>query len=191
MERKALSAAPEAVVYDFFQEIVTVKRFLPFVLVILGLLLFAGAMFAMFHQVAASRRNSPLAPATLAHLLATKQVSGNDAMQSIQTLHGTDFGLVDGSVTTYGEQNATLWVSVSDSPESAGELITRMSLRISSGGTPFMMREMLNFNERDIYSLEGMGQLHFYFQSGNKVIWLAADEPIAEQALQEALAFYR
>jgi hypothetical protein len=35
-----------------------------------------------------------------------------------------------------------------------------------------------------------MGQKHFYFQSGDLLIWLAADQEIAEQAISQVLEFY-
>jgi hypothetical protein len=45
-------------------------------------------------------------------------------------------------------------------------------------------------NGRTLYELTGMGQRHYYFQSNNLVVWLAADDPIAETALAGALNFY-
>jgi hypothetical protein len=35
-----------------------------------------------------------------------------------------------------------------------------------------------------------MGQRHFYFQSGSLVVWLAADDTLAEPALEQVAAFY-
>ena len=36
----------------------------------------------------------------------------------------------------------------------------------------------------------GVGQRHFYFQAGKRVVWLAANRRFADAALDEALKFY-
>ena len=40
------------------------------------------------------------------------------------------------------------------------------------------------------YALDGMGQKHFYFQSKNLIIWLAAEPSIADEALKQILEDY-
>jgi len=60
----------------------------------------------------------------------------------------------------------------------------------SSTGLPFTPAGERQIDGRTIYLLEGMGQQHFYFQSGNLVVWMAVDPPLADQALTEILAFY-
>jgi hypothetical protein len=37
------------------------------------------------------------------------------------------------------------------------------------------------------YSSLGMGQAHYFFQKGVKVIWLAVDPPLAKQAIRDLL----
>jgi hypothetical protein len=41
-----------------------------------------------------------------------------------------------------------------------------------------------------VYQVEGLGQAHYYFQSGDLIIWLAADKALADTSLAELLAFY-
>jgi hypothetical protein len=48
----------------------------------------------------------------------------------------------------------------------------------------------LKDGNRLIYELEGMGQRHYYFQSGKLLIWMAANPELAEQAITEILKFY-
>src|SRR3972149_3919987 len=43
---------------------------------------------------------------------------------------------------------------------------------------------------RTVFSTAGLGARHFYYQSGNNVLWLQAPEGLAETALQELLAHY-
>jgi len=58
------------------------------------------------------------------------------------------------------------------------------------GGSPFTPVEQFNQGARTIYVLEGMGQMHFYFQSKNLVIWLAADPAVADAAIKQILEAY-
>jgi hypothetical protein len=62
--------------------------------------------------------------------------------------------------------------------------------RIASAESPFTPLAERSDGQRTVYELEGMGQHNYYFQSGDLVIWLAADQQYAEVALQQLLAFY-
>ena len=70
------------------------------------------------------------------------------------------------------------------------KMISDMKMAIEKAESPFTPVGVRNISERTVHELTGMGQQHFYFQSASLVIWLAADEPIAETALAEALDFY-
>ena len=69
-------------------------------------------------------------------------------------------------------------------------MTSAMQEKIAEGNSPFTPVNEINDRNRTIYVLEGMGQKHFYFQSGNLVIWLASDEATADQALQQILEAY-
>ncbi len=83
-----------------------------------------------------------------------------------------------------------LWVAAASSNASAAELVQSMTSRIADGGSPFTSQGMRQEGGRPVYVLTGMGQRHFYFQAGSLVVWLAADETLAEQALREVSQFY-
>ncbi len=38
-----------------------------------------------------------------------------------------------------------------------------------------------------VYLAVGMGQVHYFFQKGIRVIWLAVDPPIAKQAIRDVI----
>ena len=69
-------------------------------------------------------------------------------------------------------------------------MIIYMRDEIATGSSPFTPEGERFINDRTIYTFDGMGQKHFYFQSGRLIIWLAADENIAEQALYEILEYF-
>ena len=62
--------------------------------------------------------------------------------------------------------------------------------RIAEGNSPFTATKDLKIGERTIYTLEGLGQKHFYFQSENLIVWTAADASYYETVLQQVLDFY-
>ena len=69
-------------------------------------------------------------------------------------------------------------------------LFAAMRERIALGRSPFTPIGERSIAGRTVYELTGMGQQHFYFQSGRLVIWLAVDPPAAEPVLQAVLDFY-
>jgi hypothetical protein len=65
-----------------------------------------------------------------------------------------------------------------------------MQKRIAEGKSPFTPINEINQRNSKVYVLEGMGQKHYYFQSKNLVIWLAANPALADEALQQILEVY-
>ena len=72
----------------------------------------------------------------------------------------------------------------------AKQILVQMRDKIAEGNSPFTPIAERNINGRMVYELDGLGQKHYYYQSGDLIVWLAANEEEAEQALAESLAFY-
>ena len=72
----------------------------------------------------------------------------------------------------------------------AGRLVTAMKYKIAQLHTPFTPLAKREYDQRTVYELVGMGQQHFYFRSGNLVIWLAVNGQEANLALEQVLMFY-
>jgi hypothetical protein len=72
----------------------------------------------------------------------------------------------------------------------AGKMMIDMRDKIALVTSLFTSTAERQQADRMAYALDGMGQKHFYYQSRKLIIWLAADENIAEQALEETLEFY-
>src|SRR3990172_12286880 len=129
-------------------------------------------------------------PDALAGLLMTDQMTGKQASFDFSQLHGKQFPLISGAVGVYGNHQATLWVAGTLLKAMAAEMVTAMRDKIAEGRSPFTPTGEFSKNGRTIYSLEGMGQKHYYFQSGNLVIWLAIEANLAEPALQQLQEYY-
>ncbi len=130
-------------------------------------------------------------PHTIAGVPLSQVITGPEAIRSIQQLHGKEFPLVSGAVATYGDGNIVLWVSGAGDEAAAAELTALMTERIAEGRSPFTEEGTRQVDGFTIYDLSGLGQRHFYWQSGDLVLWLAADEALAEDALKEVVSFYR
>jgi hypothetical protein len=116
---------------------------------------------------------------------------GLQAIENITGLHGLEFELTDGAVGSYGTKGEiTLWVSGSGSEATAAQLVIEMRDKIAEGNSPYEPVGVEDFDGRMVHQLEGFGQTHSYFQSGDLVIWLAADKALAATSLVDVLVFY-
>jgi hypothetical protein len=62
-----------------------------------------------------------------------------------------------------------------------------MTAKIAGGRSPFSPSGTRQANGRTVYTLTGMGQLHFYWQTGNRVVWLAMDPGQADAGLDQLM----
>jgi hypothetical protein len=95
-----------------------------------------------------------------------------------------------GAVGIYGDRDIIVWIAGAASESIAGEMTNAMQQKIAEGNSPFTPMDEIDSRNRKVYALEGMGQRHYYFQSQNLVIWLAANPAFADKALQQILEVY-
>ncbi|TDA65957.1 MAG: hypothetical protein D9V45_03160 [Chloroflexi bacterium] len=130
-------------------------------------------------------------PEQIAGYQLSKQISGSEAVEEFAQLHGKHLAVTSGAKGIYGEWNAvTLWVAATDTTERAKTLLVDMELKISEGRSPFTFKDPIQDGDRTVYSLDGMGQSHFFFQSGKNLVWLSANPNIADQSLKQVLEYY-
>ena len=166
------------------------KRIFPLALITLGVLLSIGALSQLYLNNRVSSSTPLDLPNQLAGLQLTNSKSGDPAISAFTDLHGKSFPVTAGAVGIYGNREITLWVASTTSNSAARELTDAMQKRIAEGNSPFTPIKEINDRNRNLYVLEGMGQQHYYFQSKNLVIWLAADPALADEALQQILEVY-
>ena len=132
-------------------------------------------------------------PRRLAGLNLVKLTEGEEAKAAINQLHGTSIKIKDGYIAMYGGAGgrAMLWVSESQDETEAQQLLDLMTEKIRDGTQFFTNFRSYSAGKFRIYSVEGGGQTHFYYGISNKTVWVAADPPIADQALDEALSKIR
>ncbi len=166
------------------------RSFLPYLLIALGFV-FILAMLTwqlVREQSAGATFASLTVPKSLAGKSLITQKSGAVALAEIESLHGKGFELTDGTVIRYGD--ATVWVAKAKDEAAAKAMVDTMTRRIAAariaeGSSPFTPKGTRPINGRTVWTLTGMGQSHFYWQTSDKVTWLAISPALAEQGLRE------
>lgn len=165
--------------------------FIPILLIALGSLIVLGVFGYGYYQfILTNPKPAPL-PETIIQIPLKRHAFGAQAVGEINTLHSLKFPLSSGAVGVYGSQaQVTLWVSGAPTKWMAKRLTSDMETRIAEGNSPFNPIGARDHGSRPIYELDGLGQKHFYFQSNDLLIWVAADDEIAGDVLVELLLFY-
>lgn len=164
------------------------KKYLSFVLLLVGVLLLGGAGFAAWQ--AAHPQAAANVPQMVAGLALAQTTGGQAGVDSIQQLHGLDLPVQSGTVATYGQNEATLWLADAGSETAALDMVKNMEAKIAAGNSPFKPMGVYQFQNRDVYLLSGMNQLHFYGQSGSRIFWMSITSDKAEEAVKELLNYY-
>ena len=165
------------------------KRIIPPVIIALGIVLSFSAFSLLLKS--STRSSAPVdLPTQLAGFNITESQQGMDAIAVITDLHGQEFPVDFGAVGIYGDRDVIVWVAGAASESIAVEMTNAMQQKIAEGNSPFTPIDEIDSRNRKIYALKGMGQRHYYFQSQNLVIWLAAHPAFADKALQQILEVY-
>lgn len=166
------------------------KRVGPAALIALGMLAFLASLGYWLYGAAVANPAPVAVPDAIAGMRLAQKTVGPEAVAEVTRLHGKEFPLTSGAMAMYGKGTVTMWVSGAPASPLAAEMVLAMEKKISEGRSPFTPLGTREMNGHTVYELTGMGQRHFYFQSGRLVVWLAADQSIAEQALGEVTQFY-
>lgn len=166
------------------------KRLFPIGLIALGALLFLGAVGWSYLDKLVSHPAALPLPERIVGLSLTDRMTGAEAADNFINLHNQKFLITSGAIGFYGGNQATIWLAGAPFNFMAAGMVNSMRDRISEGNSPFTPMNEFKIGGRTIYELDGMGQRHFYFQSNNLIIWLAADPSIADEAIEQILEAY-
>ncbi len=163
------------------------RRVLPILPGVLGVFLLIGSAGWALISTAEANPAPVVLPQQMAGLARTRYVTGARAAAQFDELHGKQFAITSGAVGIYGNNQITIWAAGAPLNLVAAQLVNAMHRKISEGRSPFSGTGTLQDHGRTVFELEGMGQRHYYFQSKNLVVWLAAEPALADKALQESL----
>ncbi len=84
-----------------------------------------------------------------------------------------------------------MWISASPSALGASRLLWRMNRRLANGTEVFSAPRPQEVRDRTVFVTGGTGQIHYYYQSGKRVLWLAVPPgPHAVAVIEALLAVY-
>jgi hypothetical protein len=132
-----------------------------------------------------ARLNKDGIPTQIGTMTLKSSQIGKDALSEFEAMHGSSFDLKTGYRADYVDNTAkaTLWVGQAQTADAAGTLVKDMANKIGSGNAMFSNLQSLNISGRTIYEVEGLGQLHFFYATDDKIVWLASDPGYAPDAL--------
>ncbi len=153
------------------------------VVTVLFAVLVAGAVATGLWSAAANQASTP-APRELAGYQLVQAVVGPEAIDEVNRLHGTDIEIIDAWIGFY-EGGGEVWVSRASDEAKARELLDDMATNIRDGDSPFRGLTRQEFQGVPVYAVTDARQVHFFYQTGAQVVWLAAP-PGAEESFLSA-----
>lgn len=136
--------------------------------------------------ITADQESAAAVPGEVAGYRLAEAMVGQEALVEIDRLHGTDIEIVDGWVGHY-EKKGGIWVARAASEEEARQLLDDMTRHIEDGNEFFADLRQQEFQGLPVYTVKGGGQLHYYYQSGSTVVWVATPPGAEMSFLAEAI----
>lgn len=148
-----------------------------------ALLLWAGVF-------SCAQKHSALLPTNLKGLRLQNTVQGQAAEAMINRLHNKEVTAKDNYIGHYQGQGAkaVLYVSKFQSQQEAEALLASMSDRIKTNSNTFGHFRRMSARGLTVYSVLGLGQVHYFYQEGHVLIWLAVDPTVAQETFEAVLA---
>ena len=166
------------------------KRIASIMLIGIGFVLYFAAAGWIYFNNLITHPTAISLPDQIAGLQIADYKTGAQAVADFTDLHGKQFPIASSAIGVYGDAQITIWAASAPFDFITSRMVDAMREGITEENSPFTPIEQFNEGKRTIYVLEGMGQKHFYFQSKNLIIWLAAVPSIADEALKQILEAY-
>jgi hypothetical protein len=116
-----------------------------------------------------------------------REISGEEAMQAINELHGMPIHVLRGFIFHYQavDGKAVVWVSEAASRKLATEQIDVMIEKMKKNKrSPFSRFGEFEENGMNVIAFNGMGQVHYVFKIGRWVYWVSAGPRSIEAILE-------
>jgi len=116
-----------------------------------------------------------------------KLITGDEAIEAINKLHGMHIDVAGGLIAHYEGMNdkATIWVSEASSQDLAEEQVVVMIQKMKSNArSPFSHYRSMNKKGFRVIAFDGMGQVHYVFRDNKWVYWISANAKQIDMVLQ-------
>jgi len=125
-------------------------------------------------------------PSNILHLERTELISGESAAEIINHLHDKAVTPAKNYVGRYeGDgHTATYYLSLYNNRAEADSELGAMVESMERGGHVFDHIRKRTVNDHEVWMALGMGQAHYFYVQDNRLVWLAVDVPVAEEAIK-------
>lgn len=125
------------------------------------------------HSGMAGEQEMEMVPRELAGLKLQHEMSGEEAVQDISKLHGTNIEVVNGYIAQYsdGRREAILWISESKDEADAKLLLEAMDTKMPQSPV-FGNHRKEERDGRTYHYVDGAGMQNYYWQQDHIVVWI-------------------
>lgn len=150
-------------------------------------LAFSAWLFAAVGGCSSVKSPADEMPDKLAGLERVRLITGQEALDRVNDLHGKPLDIAECAIGVYGhdDQPATVWISRADKASDSNEQALAMVDRMQSSEGPFTGPEKLTAEGVTIYKFKGMGQEHYVFTKGDLAYWVSAPPKYGSLVLQD------
>ena len=128
-----------------------------------------------------------LFPETIDGWQRVQLITGAEALEKINQLHGKSITVEAGAIGSYqipGKRPAMVWISRSKTEDLAWEQAKVMADKmVANPRSPFHDPKTVQIKKTTIYQFMGMGQIHYIFQRKRLVYWISAPPAEGEKLL--------
>jgi len=151
-------------------------------------LLLVALLCACSQQTEKQQDIDSLLPERIGEWQQVQLVSGAEALEQINSLHGKNILVETGAIGTYQaaeKSPAMVWISRSKTPDLTREQAEVMADKmVRNPRSPFHAPETLISNNIKVYKFLGMGQIHYIFCQEELAYWISAPPADGEKLLR-------
>ena len=132
------------------------------------------------------------APQKIGHNERSRTISGNQAANVINKMHGQSVAANANAIVEYGrEKKDILYISYYEDPNQAGDAFDLMIEKMAAAkqGPFFHLMPLPKYKNKAYFTL-GMGARHYIFVSGKFLLWLQTHQSFGDKLPPELLALY-
>ncbi len=134
-----------------------------------------------------------LFPASIAEMIMVDSLSGEQAIESVSQLHGTNIAVSTAYIASYqglNNQSMSIWYSEARNEKDAKALFQAMDEKMPNSQV-FINYQTIKIDNQEYKSVTGMDQQHYYWQTGKRVMWIAiGGAPDSSSILKQVAPLY-
>jgi len=131
-------------------------------------------------------------PKTLGDLELSNVISGEEAIEEINKLHGLSVAATRNSIAEYGdERKDLLYISYYTDKDEAVQILQQMMDKMKAAtDSPFTHIKTIKAYNDQVFITLGMGAFHYIYATGNYILWLQTNQTFGRKLPSELIELY-